>query len=96
LTASVFSSKPLFHFQHVLRIILIHAIILPVGFVVAKWIALSPDFNPIENMWSKIKQILRSLAPRTQDELFQSAKTAFNAISTADCHGFFLHARYAI
>jgi transposase len=56
----------------------------------------SPDFNPIENMWSKIKQILRSLAPRTQDELFQAAKTAFNAISTADCHGFFLHARYAI
>ena len=56
----------------------------------------SPDFNPIENMWSKIKQILRRLAPRTQDELVQAAKTAFNAISTADCHGFFLHARYAI
>jgi hypothetical protein len=44
LTASVFSSKPLFHFQHVLRIILIHAIILPVGFVVAKWIALFHEF----------------------------------------------------
>jgi len=47
-------------------------------------------------MWSKIKQILRSLAPRAQDELIQAAKTAFNAISTTDCHGFFLHARYAI
>jgi transposase len=56
----------------------------------------SPDFNPIENMWSKIKQILRSLAPRTQDELVTAAKTAFNAISTADCQNFFLHARYAI
>ena len=56
----------------------------------------SPDFNPIENMWSKIKQILRSAAPRTQDELIDGRRTAFNAISPADCHGFFLHARYAI
>ena len=56
----------------------------------------SPDFNPIENMWSKIKHILRSAAPRTQDQLTQAARTAFNAISTADCRGFFRHARYAI
>ena len=56
----------------------------------------SPDFNPIENMWSKIKQILRSAAPRTRDQLIEAARTAFNAISTADCRGFFLHARYAI
>ena len=56
----------------------------------------SPDFNPIENMWSKIKQILRSLAPRTQAELIAAAKTAFHAISSADCQNFFLHARYAI
>jgi transposase len=56
----------------------------------------SPDFNPIENMWSKIKQILRGLAPRTQAELLAAAKLAFNAISPADCLGFFLNARYAI
>ena len=56
----------------------------------------SPDFNPIENMWSKIKQSLRSLAPRTQAELIAAAKLAFNAITPADCHGFFLHAQYAI
>jgi transposase len=56
----------------------------------------SPDFNPIENMWSKIKQILRSLAPRTQIELLEAAKLAFNTITPADCLGFFLHARYAI
>jgi transposase len=55
----------------------------------------SPDFNPIENMWSKIKQILRSAAPRTQDQLIAAARTAFEAISTADCRGFFLHAHYA-
>lgn len=56
----------------------------------------SPDFNPIENMWSKIKQLLRSLSPRTGAELLQAAAHAFAAISTADCHGFFLHAQYAI
>ena len=56
----------------------------------------SPDFNPIENMWSKIKQGLRRLAPRTEEELQQAAKTAFESISAADCKGFFLNARYAI
>lgn len=55
----------------------------------------SPDFNPIENMWSKVKQILRSAAPRTQAQLLSAAKTAFHAISPADCQGFFSHARYA-
>jgi transposase len=55
----------------------------------------SPDFNPIEPMWSKIKQILRSRAPRTDIELLEAAKGAFQAISTADCQGFFFSAQYA-
>jgi transposase len=55
----------------------------------------SPDFNPIENMWSKIKQILRSLAPRTEPELVEAARKAFEAISTYDCIGFFSNAQYA-
>jgi transposase len=38
----------------------------------------SPDFNPIENLWSKVKQILRRLAPRTAEELLP-------ATATADC-----------
>lgn len=56
----------------------------------------SPDFNPIENMWSKIKQRLRSLAPRTDEDLLLAAAGAFSAVSLADCRGFFLHAQYAI
>jgi transposase len=56
----------------------------------------SPDFNPIENMWAKVKQILRSEAPRTEPELIQAAKVAFDAISTTDCQGFFSNAKYAI
>ena len=55
----------------------------------------SPDFNPIEPMWSKIKQVLRTHAPRTQNELLRAAKAAFNSISTADCEGLFFGARYA-
>lgn len=55
----------------------------------------SPDYNPIENMWSKIKQILRSRLPRTASELIAAAKTAFQAVSLSDCQGFFLNAKYA-
>ncbi len=55
----------------------------------------SPDFNPIEPMWSKIKQVLRSRAPRSEEELLQAAQSAFNAVSTADCKGFFFSAQYA-
>ena len=55
----------------------------------------SPDFNPIENMWSKIKQLLRSLDPRSSDELLHAAATAFAAVSPTDCLGFFSHAKYS-
>ncbi len=50
----------------------------------------SPDCNPIENMWSKIKQILRGQDPRTESALLLAAKMAFQAISSADCQGYFL------
>ena len=56
----------------------------------------SPDFNPIEPLGSKIKQILRSHAPRTDEQLRRAAKKAFQSISVADCKGFFFNARYAI
>jgi transposase len=55
----------------------------------------SPDFNPIENRWSKIKQILRGANPRTEAELIPAAKIAFNAITATDCLGFFFNAGYA-
>ena len=55
----------------------------------------SPDFNPIEPMWSKVKQNLRSHAPRSDKQLLRAAKKAFQSISAADCKGFFFSARYA-
>jgi transposase len=56
----------------------------------------SPGFNPIENLWRQVKAILRALAPRTADQLWRAAATAFDAISPAGCRSFFLHAQYAI
>lgn len=55
----------------------------------------SPDFNPIENLWSKVKQILKSRSPRTLRQLDRAAAAAFAAITIADCQGFFLNAGIA-
>lgn len=55
----------------------------------------SPDFNPIERMWSKVKQGLKSRAPRNARPLPRAAGAVFAAVTPADCQGFFLHAGYA-
>ena len=49
----------------------------------------SPDFNPIENMWSKVKSILRRLAARTFEALSDAVKTAILSVTEDDCKGFF-------
>jgi transposase len=51
--------------------------------------AYSPDLNPIEKMWSKLKQILRGLKPRTSQELFDAAGIALGMITEDDAHGWF-------
>ena len=55
----------------------------------------SPDLNPIEPMWSKVKQTLKSREPRTARQLFKAAGAAFDTVTAEDCRGFFLHAEYA-
>jgi len=55
----------------------------------------SPDLNPIEPMWSKVKQELKSREPRTAHQLFKAAGAAFTAVTPEDCQGFFLNAGYA-
>ena len=51
--------------------------------------AYSPDLNPIEKMWSKLKQILRGLKPRTSQELFGATGIALGMITEDDAHGWF-------
>jgi transposase len=55
----------------------------------------SPDLNPIENLWSKVKQGVKSRGPRTARQLFNAAGAAFATVTPEDCQGFFLHAGYA-
>jgi transposase len=49
----------------------------------------SPDFNPIENMWSKVKRQLRSTAARTFESLQQAVWSALDHVTPQDCIGFF-------
>jgi transposase len=56
----------------------------------------SPDFNPIENMWSKVKEALRAAAARTKQALSEAVAAAITSVTAADCRGFFQHAGYAI
>ena len=49
----------------------------------------SPDLNPIEKMWSKIKSILRKLKARTIQALPDAIDTAFSAVAPSDCIGWF-------
>lgn len=54
----------------------------------------SPDFNPIENCWSKLKEYLRSVAPRTRDELDAAVRDAMDLVSLKDIHNWFTHGCY--
>jgi transposase len=54
----------------------------------------SPDFNPIENLWSKVKTSLRAAAARTFDALGDAIDQALASITRQDCHGFFGNCGY--
>jgi transposase len=54
----------------------------------------SPDLNPIERMWSKVKSILRSLEARTAEALLDAIGVALRAVTAADAHGWFAHRGY--
>lgn len=49
----------------------------------------SPDYNPIEKMWSKIKSLLRKLEARTREELSAAITKAFESITAQDAEGWF-------
>ena len=55
----------------------------------------SPDLNPIELAFAKLKAHLRQAAARTLDELQSAVASALNGFSTSDCKAFFRHAQYA-
>ena len=56
----------------------------------------SPDLNPIEHIFSKIKQLLRSLKTRTREILWQSMQRVLDAVTPCDAANCFRHAGYSL
>jgi transposase len=56
--------------------------------------AYSPDCNPIEEAFSKVKTLLRSAEARTHETLVAAIWAALAAVTPADARGYFVHAGY--
>ena len=54
----------------------------------------SPDFNPIELAFSKIKALLRKTSARTVHRLWDAIRDAIDAITTKDARSFFTACGY--
>lgn len=56
--------------------------------------AYSPEYNPIEEAFAKIKSFLRRAAARSKEALIEAMGGALTAVTIADAQGFFEHAGY--
>ena len=56
----------------------------------------SPDFNPIEQAFSKLKDLLRKAEARTREALFEATHHALRAITRQDARSYFEHRGYYI
>ena len=56
----------------------------------------SPDLNPIEQVFSKIKNILRKLGARTHETLLEAMEVALSKVTPADAAGWFGHCGYQV
>lgn len=56
--------------------------------------AYSPDLNPIEQMWSKVKNTLRSLEARTRESLLEAIAKALAGVTAQDTLNWFAHCGY--
>lgn len=56
----------------------------------------SPDLNPVEQLWSKIKSHLRTAKARTVDALYVALKDALDAVSISDIKAWFNMANYSV
>ena len=54
----------------------------------------SPDMNPIEEAFSKVKELLRRAKARTLEALFEATAQALRALSADDARGYFEHCGY--
>jgi transposase len=56
--------------------------------------AYSPDYNPIEKAWSKVKESVRRARPQTVAELIDAVGAALQTITVEDIQGWFTHCGY--
>jgi transposase len=56
----------------------------------------SPDLNPIEMIFAKIKQALRSLACRTRDALWQAMQSVLDQVTSSDATNCYKHCGYTL
>ena len=54
----------------------------------------SPDFNPIEQVFAKLKALLRKAAARTIDTLKAAIATALDAFTPSECVNYFTNSGY--
>jgi len=54
----------------------------------------SPDFNPIENAFSKLKALLRKAAARTVDQLWAVIGDCLDAFTPNECANYFINCGY--
>lgn len=72
------------------------ALISQVGAAVLFLPAYSPDLNPIEMMWSKVKQFLRSAEARSHADLIAAIGQALARVTPQDALNWFAHCGYSI
>ncbi len=56
----------------------------------------SPDLNPIEMVFAKVKQALRSLACRTRDALWDAMQSVLETVTASDAANCFSHCGYSL
>lgn len=56
----------------------------------------SPDLNPIEKMWSKLKALIRAAGARTREALHQALMDALAAVTAKDARAWFAHCGYDV
>ena len=56
--------------------------------------AYSPDYNPIELMWSKVKSILRKIEARSNEALLLAIGTALSGVTAKDATHWLAHCGY--
>ena len=54
----------------------------------------SPDLNPIEQLFAKLKALLRNAAARTRDELWQAIGRLLATVPPAECSNYLSHCGY--